>query len=57
MRKPTAVPPASVLKMLEKEERARLLLGIAKRLKKGMRPKNGDKGVVKGLLSHWPGMG
>jgi hypothetical protein len=53
---PSCVPTVEVLRLLEREERARLLLLIARTLKQGGKPKTGDKLLIRRLAEHWPGM-
>lgn len=53
---PSCVPPKSVLRLLEPEERARLLLMIARALGKGLTSNKGDRKFVKRLALVWPGM-
>ena len=52
----TPTPPAAVLKLLAKEERARLLLLIVRAIKQGWKVRKGDRKFIKRLTDHWPGM-
>lgn len=50
------VPPTAALCLLQKEERARLLLLIAKAIRAGRKVQSGDRRYCRTLTDAWPGM-
>lgn len=52
----TPIPPTNALRLLERNERARLLLLIAKAVRDGRKVQSGDRRYCKTLIEDWPGM-